>query len=144
MEVWRQSKCLEAVEGFGEVEGFGGGRRLQRQQAPSSGGGRELWEAAAPVWRRQRGLETYAAHRILVTHPPLPAIHPRPGIHLQLHLLPAIKPLPGIHLHLHLLHAIDLDLNLLPAIQLHLLPANQLLPAIYFLLAIHLGILPVI
>ena len=99
-----------------EGRGSGDGRKLWRQP----------WETAAPVLRRQRGLETYAAHRILVTHPPLLAIHLRPGIHLQLHLL----------------HAIDVDL--LPAIQLHLLPANQLLLTVYFLLTIHLRILSVI
>ena len=95
LEVWRQSKALE------EVEGSGGSKHEALEAAGSSGGGRELWKAATPVWRRQRGLETYAAYRILVTHPRLLAIHLRLGIHLDL--------LPSIHLR----HAIDLHFDLL-------------------------------
>ena len=113
MEVWRPCRYGGRVGiepqrsgGLEAVESSGGGRRLWRRSkaleaAGSSGGGRELWKAAAPVWRRQRGLETYAAYRILVTHPRLLAIHLQPGIHL--HLLPSI----------HLRHAIDLHLDLL-------------------------------
>jgi hypothetical protein len=85
-------------------------------RARSSGDGRRLW-------RRQQGLETYAAHRILVTHPPLPAIHLLPAIHVLLDVLLAM------------------DFDLLPAIELHILRAIQLLP---FLFAIHLRLLPVI
>jgi len=89
----QRSGGLEAVSGSSKHESL--------EAARSSGGDRELWKAAAPVWRRRRGLETYAAYRILVTHPRLLAIHLRPGIHLDL--------LPSIHLR----HAIDLHLNLL-------------------------------
>ena len=51
----------------------------------SSGGVRELW-------RQRQGLEAYAAHRILVTDPPLPAIHLLPAIHVLLQVLLAIDP----------------------------------------------------
>jgi hypothetical protein len=51
----------------------------------SSGGVRELW-------RQQQGLEKYAAHRILVIHLPLPAIHLLLAIHVLLHVLLAIDP----------------------------------------------------
>jgi hypothetical protein len=63
----------------------------------------------------------YAAHRILITHPPLLAIHLRAGIHLQLHILPTI------------------DLDLLPAIHLQLLPAIKPLPGIHLDL-LHVGL----
>jgi hypothetical protein len=63
----------------------------------------------------------YAANRILVTHPPLLAVHLRPGIHLQLRVLPAI------------------NLDLLPAIHLQLLPAIKPLPGIHLDL-LHVGL----
>jgi hypothetical protein len=63
----------------------------------------------------------YAAHRILVTHLPLLAIHLQPGIHLQLHILPIV------------------DLDLLPAIHLQLLPTIKPLPSIDLDL-LHIGL----
>jgi hypothetical protein len=68
-KLWRRSKAAERSEALKEVEGSGGGRRLRRQQARSSGRGRKLWRgqealerAGSPgggrrLWRRSETLE---------------------------------------------------------------------------------------
>src|SRR5205814_4592362 len=80
-KLWGRSKDLEEVRGYGE------GRR-----APEVG--------STKLWRRQEALEAYTAHRILVTHPPLPAIHLLPAIHALLHVMLVIDPRPPYYLRL--------------------------------------------
>ena len=71
--------------------GSEGGPKAVLAVVGSSGDVRELWRQRQAL-EAAEGLEAYAAHRILVTHPPLPAIHLLPAIHVLLHVLLAIDP----------------------------------------------------